>query len=74
MRISLKIVVDDTRLDKTTGELRTPRHETDGHLHFQGDGNLAYGIKFVLVATVAGPVCFTVGYVLTPLPGISKVL
>ena len=41
---------DDTRLDKTTGELRTPRHEPDGHLHFQGDGNLAYGIKFVLVA------------------------
>jgi hypothetical protein len=41
---------DDRRLDKTTGELRVPRHEPDGHLHFQGDGNTAYGIKFVLVA------------------------
>jgi hypothetical protein len=40
---------DDRKLDKTTGELRTPRHEPDGHLH-QGDGELAYGIKFVLVA------------------------
>ena len=41
---------DDRRLDKTTGELRTPRHEPDGHLHFQGDGNTAYGIKFAIVA------------------------
>jgi hypothetical protein len=41
---------DDTKLDKTTGELRTPRHEPDGHLHYQGDGKPAYGIKFVLVA------------------------
>lgn len=40
----------DTRLDKTTGELRTLRHEADGHLHYQGDGTHAYGIKFVLVA------------------------
>jgi fucose 4-O-acetylase-like acetyltransferase len=32
------------------------------------------GIKFALVATVAIPVCFTVGYALTRLPGISKVL
>jgi hypothetical protein len=41
---------DDRKLDKTTGELRVPRHEPDGHLHFQGDGETAFGIKFVIVA------------------------
>jgi hypothetical protein len=41
---------DHTKLDKHTGELRLPRHEPDGHLHFQGDGETAFGIKFVLVA------------------------
>jgi fucose 4-O-acetylase-like acetyltransferase len=35
---------------------------------------LGPGIKFALVAGVAIPVCFTVGYVLTRLPGVSKVL
>lgn len=41
---------EDRKLDKATGELRVPRHEPDGHLHFQGDGEAAYGVKFVLVA------------------------
>lgn len=41
---------DETKLDKATGELRTPRHEPDGHLHFQGDGEAAFGVKFVMVA------------------------
>ena len=35
---------------------------------------LGPGIKFVLVATVGVPACFTVGYALTRLPGVSKVL
>src|SRR5437588_4542980 len=42
---------DDTRLDPTTGELRPVRHEADATLHVEGDGNNAWGIKFVLVAT-----------------------
>ena len=45
-----KASAEDRKLDKATGELRTPRHEPDGHLHFQGDGETAFGIKFVLVA------------------------
>lgn len=40
----------DTRVDKTTGEILPRRIETDGHLHFQGDGETAWGIKYVLVA------------------------
>src|SRR5713226_7615733 len=40
----------DTRVDKTTGELRSARAETDAALHFQGDGETAWGTKFVLVA------------------------
>jgi hypothetical protein len=35
---------------------------------------LAPGVKFVLVATVGVPVCFLVGYALTRMPGISRVL
>jgi hypothetical protein len=42
---------DDTRLDPRTGEIRRVRYETDAHLHVEGDGNHAWGIKFVLVAT-----------------------
>jgi hypothetical protein len=38
-----KATPDDTRLDKVTGELRSRRHEPDGHLHIQGDGETAYG-------------------------------
>jgi hypothetical protein len=40
----------DTRLDKTTGELRPLRYEPDGALHFEGTGETAWGTKFVLVA------------------------
>jgi hypothetical protein len=40
----------DTRIDKTTGELRPARAEPDAALHFQGDGQTAWGTKFVLVA------------------------
>ena len=40
----------DTRLDTATGELRPLRHEPDARLHFEGDGEAAWGIKFVLVA------------------------
>jgi hypothetical protein len=40
----------DTRLDKTTGEIRPVQFEPDAKLHFQGDGETAWGTKFVLVA------------------------
>jgi hypothetical protein len=40
----------DTALDKTTGELRELRADPDGGLHVEGDGEHAWGTKFVLVA------------------------
>jgi hypothetical protein len=40
----------DTRLDRTTGELRPVRYEPDGALHFEGTGETAWGTKWVLVA------------------------
>ena len=40
----------DTRVDRTTGEIRPARYEPDAALHFQGDGETAWGTKFVLVA------------------------
>jgi len=50
---------DDSRLDTTTGELRPVRHEADAALHIEGDGNHAWGIKFVLVATRTPAYCAT---------------
>ena len=40
----------DTRVDRTTGEIRPVRYEPDGGLHVEGDGETAWGVKFVLVA------------------------
>jgi hypothetical protein len=40
----------DTIVDRTTGEIRPARYEPDATLHFQGDGETAWGTKFVLVA------------------------
>lgn len=40
----------DTRVDSETGEILAKRFEPDAALHFQGDGETAYGTKFVLVA------------------------
>jgi hypothetical protein len=40
----------DTRLDKTTGEIIPRRAEHDAGLHYEGDGETAWGTKFVLVA------------------------
>lgn len=40
----------DTRLDRTTGELRPLRYEPDAALHFEGTGDTAWGTKFVLIA------------------------
>jgi hypothetical protein len=37
-------------LDAATGELRELRAEPDAGLHFEGTGQTAYGVKFVLVA------------------------
>jgi hypothetical protein len=39
-----------TRVDKQTGELIPLRHEPDAALHFEGDGEPAWGTKFVIVA------------------------
>jgi hypothetical protein len=40
----------EIRVDKSTGEIREFRHERDARLHFEGDGEAAWGTKFVLVA------------------------
>jgi hypothetical protein len=40
----------DTRVDKQTGEVIPLRHEPDAALHFEGDGEAAWGTKFVMVA------------------------
>jgi hypothetical protein len=39
-----------TRVDKQTGEVLPRRVEPDAGLHFEGDGETAWGCKFVLVA------------------------
>lgn len=39
-----------TRIDKNTGEIRPVRREPDAGLHFEGDGEAAFGTKFVVVA------------------------
>jgi hypothetical protein len=41
----------ETKLDRQAGELRGVRHEPDAGLHFEGDGEAAWGTKFVIVAT-----------------------
>jgi hypothetical protein len=40
----------DTHTDPATGEIRSLRHDPDGQLHIEGDGEAAWGSKFVLVA------------------------
>jgi hypothetical protein len=40
----------DTRVDANTGEIRPLRADPDGSLHIEGDGEAAWGTKFVLVA------------------------
>jgi hypothetical protein len=40
----------DTRVDRQTGEIIPLRHEPDAALHFEGDGEAAWGTKFVMVA------------------------
>lgn len=41
---------EDLRVDQRTGEIRHVRHEPDAALHFEGDGEAAWGTKFVMVA------------------------
>src|SRR5439155_11212764 len=61
----------DRRLDRTTGELLPTRSEPDAALHFEGDGNAAWGTKFVLVAArtndVQGRIILDVEW--APIPG-----
>ena len=60
----------DQRLDRRTGELLPTRVEPDAALHFEGDGNAAWGTKFVLVAArtpdVHGRIILDVEWVPTP--------
>jgi hypothetical protein len=37
-------------VDRDTGEIREARSEPDAGLHFEGDGETAWGTKFVVVA------------------------
>ena len=39
-----------TRIDRETGEVKAVRFEADADLHFQGDGEMAYGVKFLMTA------------------------
>jgi hypothetical protein len=41
----------DFRVDTETGEMVPIRYEADAALHFEGDGEAAWGTKFVMVAT-----------------------
>src|SRR5207248_5921430 len=41
----------DQRVDPTKGEIRPLRAEPDADLHFEGTGEVAWGTKFVLMAT-----------------------
>jgi hypothetical protein len=45
-----KAVPGTTKVDKDTGEIRHVRAEADADLHFQGDGETAWGVKFVITA------------------------
>lgn len=40
----------DIKINKETGEIREVRYEPDADLHMQGDGEMAYGVKFVITA------------------------
>jgi hypothetical protein len=57
----------DTKVDKETGEVRPLRFEADADLHMQGDGEMAYGVKFVLTAArsrdVHGRIILDAGWV-----------
>jgi hypothetical protein len=61
---------DDRRVDRRTGEILPTRFEPDAALHFEGDGNAAWGTKFVLVAArtpdVHGRVILDVEWVPSP--------
>jgi hypothetical protein len=65
-----KALPGDRRLDRATGELRATRVEPDAALHFEGDGNAAWGTKFVLVAArtddVHGRMILDIEWVPTP--------
>ncbi len=61
----------DTRIvNKKTGEVRTPRFEPDGGLHFDGTDETSWGTKWVIAAVrstdVHGRVILDVDWVPTP--------
>jgi hypothetical protein len=40
----------DVKVDRETGEIKSLQYEADAALHFQGDGEMAWGTKFVITA------------------------
>jgi hypothetical protein len=48
--IPTKAKPGDTKVDRETGEIRAVRFEGDAALHYQGDGEAAWGTKFVITA------------------------
>ena len=61
---------DELKIDRRSGAIRVPRHEPDAGLHWEGDGEPAWGTKFVLVAVrtedVQGRVVLDVEWVPSP--------
>ncbi len=61
---------DSRVVNRRTGEVRTPRFEPDAGLHFEGTGETAWGLKFVLVAVrsadVHGRIILDVDWVPSP--------
>lgn len=45
-----KAQAGETVVDKQSGEVKPLRYEPDAGLHFEGTGETAYGVKFVMVA------------------------
>jgi predicted aconitase with swiveling domain len=48
--IADRVHESEKRIDPETGEIIQKRAEPDAALHFEGDGEAAWGTKFVLVA------------------------
>lgn len=57
----------DERVDRQTGEIKARRVELDADLHFQGDGDAVWGVKFVMTAVrthdVHGRIILDAGWV-----------
>jgi hypothetical protein len=59
----------DVRVDTETGEMIPVRYEADAALHYEGDGEAAWGTKFVMVATRSSVGRFILDIDRVPEPG-----